>query len=595
MKLWPLLWVALLLSGCGGGGASSSLRLQLIDDEPRAGGSIALLASQAGSWQQLEGPAVSPANWQQQLLAFDLPTAGDYRFVFTADSGQQAELQFTASAEAAPVQLRRDRQQPGGSRLSLRASGDGAEWQWRQRSGSTATMTSDGALAFITLPRVDQAELLAFEVSTEIDGQPVSEVAAVWVTPTPEISSGAYFSAPLVATRAWQGDSPYAAALERCLYSNALSRSCTLAELPLLAMDGEAPSREQVLARLLVSEPWMGEQFARFLDEQDEHGDFRQLLGAVTGIVISHDLRPSFYWSATGAIYLDADYLWLTPEQRDLINEQPDYRGDYGKELAFDMLWRYTRDNGYAFSRPLRSAREPRSMAQLALPLSFLLYHELAHANDFFPRALRAQLAPELSVALAAASLGSQRLSSQLRQQQPLQSTLLTELAAISFRGASSTAEQRAVQPEQVAAAFAGDGAGDYYNYASQYEDLAMLFEELMMSSRLGVARDVAVTNQPEGDATAADYIVNWGQRGRVAAPGVRERALWVAEQILPDADPATLLEQLPEPVTMRPGESWLDNLQQGEVVANPRLRRVPAAIVQSVERGHPTRLQQGE
>ena len=149
--------------------------------------------------------------------------------------------------------------------------------------------------------------------------------------------------------------------------------------------------------------------------------------------------------------------------------------------------------------------------------------------------------------------------------------------------------------PEQVAAAFAADGASDYYNYASQYEDLAMLFEELMMSSRLGVARDVAVTNQPEGNATAGDYLVSWGQRGRVAAPGVRERALWVAEQILPEAEPSTLLEQLPAPLLMRPGESWLDNLQQGEVTANPRLRRAVADVVDSVERGHPTRVQQGD
>ena len=96
------LLAALLLSACGGGG-DSSLRVRVIDDDIRAGASVALLASRPGVWQQAEGPTVSPSNWQQQLLAFDLPAEGDYRFVFLADSGQPMVLAvLVATAGATP-------------------------------------------------------------------------------------------------------------------------------------------------------------------------------------------------------------------------------------------------------------------------------------------------------------------------------------------------------------------------------------------------------------------------------------------------------------------------------------------------------------
>lgn len=42
----------------------------------------------------------------------------------------------------------------------------------------------------------------------------------------------------------------------------------------------------------------------------------------------------------TGAIYLDAEQLWLSPAQREVIDEQPDYRSSYGATLGYSSLGR---------------------------------------------------------------------------------------------------------------------------------------------------------------------------------------------------------------------------------------------------------------
>ena len=125
------------------------------------------------------------------------------------------------------------------------------------------------------------------------------------------------------------------------------------------------------------------DRFKDFLTHNDTNHDIKNLLRATTAIVISYDVRPSFYWAATGAIYLDAENFWLTPQERDTINEAPDFRADFGSDLQFVMPWRYVKDNAYASHNYSNSARVTRTPAEALYRLTSLMYHELAHANDF--------------------------------------------------------------------------------------------------------------------------------------------------------------------------------------------------------------------
>ena len=75
----------------------------------------------------------------------------------------------------------------------------------------------------------------------------------------------------------------------------------------------------------------------------------------------------------------------------------------------------------------------------------------------------------------------------------------MRSLAQVSFSAndVQPTAEEAALTSEDIAIEFPADTANDYYNYSTQFEDLAMAFEEAMMFFSYGISRDVAVTNFP--------------------------------------------------------------------------------------------------
>jgi hypothetical protein len=291
----------------------------------------------------------------------------------------------------------------------------------------------------------------------------------------------------------------------------------------------------------------------------------RRLLGSVTAVVIGSHVRPSFYWALTGAIYLDAVDVWRTPAERDTVSEVPDPRSDFGRELAYASPWRYTVGNSAAQLNFPRPARQSRDASYLVYELGQLLYHELAHANDFMPPAQRARVQANRVFFASVPGVGllpSDRLAATM----PLSSQQCFGLASVKFFGASASVEQKSWSPVQVADFFRGDRATDEYSYsrppgaAVSREDIAMLFEEFMMSHRHGTRRDVAFTTPFFAGATSADLIVAWGSRGRIGETAVRPRVRQIVADLAPWID-LNAVDVLPAPLAMRPGESWAANL----------------------------------
>jgi hypothetical protein len=354
---------------------------------------------------------------------------------------------------------------------------------------------------------------------------------------------------------------PYAGRLAGCIVRRRLraSESCTFEQLPLLGQQVGTPQVDDVMDRVLVSHPWMGDRFRQLLGELPP--ETMVLFNAVTGIVISADLVPSFQSCITGAVYLDADLIWVAREEADTISDTPDYRSGFGRDLSYVSPARYVRNGMYAASRTA-----PRTLEDARNELAPTLYHELAHANDAFPPARRAALHPDRRIALACADGAGHRVSDNLQRSMPLRSRLLYDLAAVLFRGRPATAALRAVQPETVAGEFAGDGANDHYNYTNQFEDTAMLFEELMTLYALGIDRDVGFTTVPTSPPVSAnDYRVVWGQRNRIGDSQVKVRARLVAAAILPSLDLDGFIDDLPAPRSLRVGAGWAESIALDE------------------------------
>jgi len=559
-------------------------------------------------WTQTAGPVTVPLpSDKSQAISFEPPQAGTYTFdVAFTDPGSNAQtrtVNINASAPAttnSTVVARVNQATRMNSSVSLRAwpnlvSGDSvASIRWDQIEGPAVQLdTSDPYRAIISTPGVAEDTLLRFRVTmTTALGTTDSDDAWVLVeyyNQAPLVNNAYAFSnASVSRVHPYVAAGPYAANLVRCVYDANLQwtsngtgtgqNTCPLSTLPLLAQDtaGALPTVAQVMNRVVVSHDWMGQVFEQFLTTQDGNGDFRQLLNGVTAIVIGSQIKPSFYYVLTGALYLDAENFWLTPEQRDVISEQAAFQTNFDGVLQFSTPWRYTQSNLDIVVPYPAANRVMRDVSYVLVAAGHLLYHELAHAGDFFPPAMRTTLDPTLAPwdNVIPRFNAAQLPSDLVKQQYPLASLEMTGLALVKFFGVTANSTQVLYTPVQVGGFFSADRANDPYSYTTSREDAAMLFEEFMMSYRQGVTRDVAVTDKITPSTTNSTLIVRWGERGRVGETTIRPRLQLMVQNVAPWLDAVGSVAALPAPIAMRAGDTWANNLivslRQGGMKQSP-------------------------
>ncbi len=540
-------------------------------------------------WSQTAGGLVPLLSDKTQAISFEPPTAGAYSFradfIDAAETARFATFDFTAAAAAAGsrVTVRADHAVREGGNVSLRAwptpaAGDAVQSiTWSQLSGPAVPIdTSDPLRALFVAPAINVDTALVFRATLRTtQGQVDSDDAYVLVenhTQAPNANEYVFGGEHVSRVYAFRSASPYASALQRCVYDSqsqwqgAGKNTCTLATLPFLGQEtgGNEPTVAQIMNRVLVSHDWMGAVFEEFISRSDAV-DIRRLFNGVTAVVIGAQVRPSFYYALTGAIYLDADNFWRTAEERDVINEAPDFRSDFDRDLNYTGLWRYTLNNNSVFVFFSPTARVSRTVDYLVYETGWLMYHELAHAGDFLPPSTRASLNSAMTAwdNISPRFAAQQLPSDDLARMHPLASNEMRALAQVKFFGDTASAAQRAYTPPQVGAFFSVDRATDEYNYSTTREDIAMVFEEFMMAHRHGVRRDVAVTSKFQPGMTGSDLVVAWGSRGRVGEASIKPRAQLAVQNVAPwilmaDANAAN---NLAAPIPMRVGDSWTGNL----------------------------------
>ena len=400
-----------------------------------------------------------------------------------------------------------------------------------------------------------------------------SKAEEIVVEPDPIIAN----AVPVTAVMA----SRYSEVIQDCAFSPDRSSPCTMQTLPLIGQEVTDPTIDDIMGRVVVSDEWMGIRFRELLEIMPP--EIITLCKPITGIVISGNIRPSKYRLTTGAIYIDPKDLWFTNEEKATVEQGADYRSSYGLDLQFLAPWRYVLGDSYAFSGVDWSA-ESRTMDDIKYRMAQLLFHELAHANDFIPYDRIDELSSSKTVIEEIAATLDDAVSARMQSAYPLTSQILTDLAQVRFKGEASTQAQKDLTPEEVADEFKPDIATDTYSYLTKYEDFAMLFEELMMDYHFGIKRDLAITTYPQGDNVAAnDYLVAWGVRNRIADPLLRDKALFAVSNILPDLDLATFLDTLSTPVELEPGAGWIDAIAVGAAAKPDRLDRykdMPASLL---------------
>lgn len=398
-------------------------------------------------------------------------------------------------------------------------------------------------------------------------------------------------TAPAVLVAA-DAESAYADVLVGCVLAETDSESCTLTTLPLLGQEKANPSIDDVLARTVISHSWMGVRFRQVL--QTMPNDILSLMKGVTAIVIASDIRPSFYFWGTGAIYIDPAHLWLTNNEKATISKDPDFRADFGIDMSFVSLYRYVTGTQYAWDYFDLEGNDTRTLSDIEGQFAAMLFHELAHANDAFPPPELAHLDRAMSLVDAFHSLADRGISEQLAAHQPLNSQMWIDLAEVLYLGATATPTQRGLTAAQVGLELESDGANDDYAYVDSWEDLAMLVEEVMMHYHYGIDREIAYTNMPTGeDARYCDfYVVGWGVRNRISDPLVRSRMEFGLQLVLDKADVSQYLQGLPSQWRMVNGRDWCTIQNRGMSTENPAAKNTLSAVTAAAPK---TRIRRGD
>jgi hypothetical protein len=602
-------------TSCGGGAAFTVQADATVAAGQAAGATLAGCTTAARDvlWTQTGGPPLDAgANLlaaKTQAISFEPPLAGTYTFrvVFRDDGGaaRQADVAVTATAAsgASQVVARGDQAVRAGGNVSIRAwprlaAGDAVQsFRWVQLEGppvvmQTATIGAPSgptSRALFRAPEVARDTLLRFRVTLTTSAGTAGD--DVWVLvenhPQAPAGSGTHVFEGIHVSRVYpyRGTGSFAAHLARCTYDVALQWTgggknlCPLATLPFLhqSTGGAVPTTAQIMDRVLVSHDWIGARFEQFLDSPNASADLKRMFNGVTAIVIGAQVRPSYYYALTGAIYLDADNFWLSAAELDTVNEAPDFRSGFDRDLNYSGLWRYVLNNGNIFQLCAVAGRGGRPSDCLLYDAGWLLYHELGHAADFLPPAERGALNGALSAwDNIAPRFGARNLPSDLLDgTHPLTSAQMRALAQVKFitgppAGGDAALVNgiaygtlRGYTPQQVAGFFSADRASDEYAYSTTREDIAMLIEEFMLARNHGIRRDIAITDKVRPTDTGSTVIVRWGSRGRVGEPGLRPRVQFTVERLAPwvlQSDP-NAVAALPPPLPMRPGESWTANL----------------------------------
>ncbi|MEC8231810.1 MAG: hypothetical protein VX061_10265 [Pseudomonadota bacterium] len=605
MKSWRFYLAAgfglVFITACGGSGSDSPASPPITDSptsitidgptDARVGDSVdfAVVAPSgrqitAIAWQvtNLDSP---PLGAHTQAVGFDAQRAGDYvvSVELTLDDGRRLDdvltLSVTNSNEPKAV-LRLGHEATEGGRVSLSVNTQNLNGltvtaiDWTQTRGPQVNGFSfdDGDIShniYFQAPRVSADTIITINATLTLsNGTQLSDSASVVVKNVDVDLDGFFVNSDTNETvsshmQPYRPDSPYASALSQCVYNNQVKSSCRFSILPLIGQETESPSVDDILDRTYVSHPWMGDAFKRFLETSQSKDDMLKLLRATTAVVISYDIRPSYYWVATGAIYLDANNFWRTPQERDTINTRPDYRSGFGSDLDFTSSWRYTKEGEYYF--PILTSfnaadRLSRSNSEVEAALTWLLYHELGHANDFFDYTEWDNLAPSESP--LSAYNDAAPISTSLSNALPLTSSQLHAVAQVRYGGQTATAAQRNYTALQIANWFETDGAVSFYSYYTEREDIATLFERFMMLYRLGVSADLGLFAQERIDD--GSFTITWGQRNRVSDENVKPRVDYAVSRILPNLNVPDIQASLPSPIMLPTDRSWRETVSFG-------------------------------
>lgn len=492
-------------------------------------------------WQQLSGKQVKLSSYHQGLVTFRPQEIGLYEFMVTLITEDEQQYTKTITINVSPsttktTELLRDRAVTGNRNFIMNVSNainkDNLVLEVKDNSKYklVANLDKKTGEVYVRSIQSNKSQLVKILVK---DNYQVLDTAYVLiegshnsVSPYFCNSSGAYCatSETLGRTFVYNPNSPYRDVLQKCTFSNQLKRNqlCTIQTLPPLGYINSQVSLNHIKDRLIVGEEWMGDRFMDFMKNMDNHNDLKTLFGSATAIIISDNIQVPFYWALTGAIYLSPYDLYLNEKEFLSVAKPYDYHQYIARGESTAFIWQYLQgDRSIAVD-----IKAQRNLQDIYYNFSALLYHELSHANDFYPNYKLINFDKNKTM-LDNLGTVSQMTSNKLKSTYPLKSNKLKNFASHKFNGRTVGSETINTPPSILAKEFFAEGANDLYNYTNEKEDMAMLFEEVMMKYRFNIDRHISILDQSNNSIIA-------NKKNRVFDKNVLPRTQMVIKDILP-------------------------------------------------------------
>lgn len=361
--------------------------------------------------------------------------------------------------------------------------------------------------------------------------------------------------------RPYNPNNPYAVKMKECIYADTDDKSCSIKSLPLLGMSKDLITPQDILERTMISHDFLGEAFKQVLNRMPP--EMLQMFGSINAVVISDKINPSFFYSTSGAIYLSGHYFWSNTEEYKLLNQVKDYRQDFGSALQFIFDNDYIK-NGKSITT--RASENVQTYDEMSFNVARLLFHELTHANDFFPRSFYQKQDTDLSKTYRKTAFERYSKSeiASLQLPTPLTSKKLNHLGDILYHGVDATTQDTSTLAEEVVQEFKNDVASDPYGYSTPMEDLAMNAEEALMFYYYNIPRYVVVIKLPMPNFKIPenfDYPILWGEKGRILESKIKNRAIFAVENDLGATISQKVSDKLDQflPKEIQSNTSWDD------------------------------------
>jgi len=370
-------------------------------------------------------------------------------------------------------------------------------------------------------------------------------------------------SGQINSTEVYRAESPYAKVLQECVQLKTFEDSCLISKLPFIGNGVDIPTVNQIMERVIVDEPWMGERFEDILRQAPD--DIRLLMSSITAIELVANTPGNMYRIWSGSLRMSAHPLWITDSEKSTLDFSDNSDSRFATNLLFRHPWSNSLDGiSYdEFNRRTSSRQWNGSRDFNLIFLSFLdgLYHELGHAASYLNLNELSQV-DENQSAVDVTYYNGTDLSQTLAEQNPLNIDTMRPLAKSYYAQTEAPLEIESLTASEVAALFNADGAVELYSYFSDGEDLATLFAATMMKYHFNAQKTVGFSIKPEITETCSTFILVWGANDRLSNPTVANRAKYVADLVFSDRiDFNAFFRNLPQDQRTIPSDtSWCDS-----------------------------------